>query len=58
MRRVPLYDDVETLLLSRNHNFLALFDKAVEKLKKQGGSPFSAVEEEVKTRVKEQREAT
>ncbi len=51
-------DDVETLLLSRNQNFLALLDKSVEKLKKQGGSPFSAVEEEVNTRVKKQRKAT
>ena len=50
-------EDIETLLLSRNPEFLALLDKSVEKTKKQGGRPFSAVKEEVKKRERKQRKA-
>ena len=50
-------EDIETLLLSRNPEFLALLDKSVEKTEKQGGRPLSAVKEEVRKRERKQRKA-
>ena len=50
-------EDIETLLLSRNPEFLALLDKSIEKTEKQGGRPISAVKEAVRKRERKQRKA-